>query len=384
MRVLHISAGNLYGGVETLLITLARLRNLCPSMDPEFVVCFQGRLGEELAATGAPVHQLGPMKARHPFSVWRARGRLSEMLRERHFDIVICHMAWPHAIFGPVVKAARLPLVVWRHDAGDGRHWLERWASLTAPDLTICNSHFNQSRLRNFAPELPVTVIYYPVEPPSTAILNSEERCAVRSEIGAAPTTSVIIQVSRMEAWKGHALHLRALSKLRDREGWVCWIVGGAQRPHEVRYMEQLRATAAKLAIEDRLVFLGQRADVPRLLAAADIFCQPNTGPEPFGIVFIEALYAGLPVVTTALGGGAEIVDDSCGARVAPNDESALAETLGGLIQNVALRARFALSGPPRARALCDPARQLAALAHSIAPVARRREPIFHDITASG
>jgi glycosyltransferase involved in cell wall biosynthesis len=49
------------------------------------------------------------------------------------------------------------------------------------------------------------------------------------------------------------------------------------------------------------------RSDVARLLAAADIHCQPNIGPEPFGITFIEALYAGLPLVTTSIGGAIEM-----------------------------------------------------------------------------
>ena len=66
--------------------------------------------------------------------------------------------------------------------------------------------------------------------------------------------------------------------------------------------------------------FLGQREDVPRLMAAADVFCQPNTGPEPFGIVLVEALYAGLPVVTSGFGGAAEIVDQTCGVLTAPGD----------------------------------------------------------------
>ena len=68
--------------------------------------------------------------------------------------------------------------------------------------------------------------------------------------------------------------------------------------------------------------WLGQRRDVPELLAAADIYCQPNVGAEPFGIVFVEALYTGLPVVTTALGGALEIIDASCGVLVPPGARS--------------------------------------------------------------
>jgi hypothetical protein len=52
VRVLRLPAGNLYGGVESLLVTLARERHLCPEMQPSFALCFEGRLGAELAASG--------------------------------------------------------------------------------------------------------------------------------------------------------------------------------------------------------------------------------------------------------------------------------------------------------------------------------------------
>jgi glycosyltransferase involved in cell wall biosynthesis len=112
----------------------------------------------------------------------------------------------------------------------------------------------------------------------------------------------------------------------------------------------------------ERVNFLGQRGDVARLLAA-DIHCQPNTGPKPFGITFIEALYAGLPVVTTSIGGAMEIVDGSCGMLVAPHDPAALAGALRALIEDGELRARLGEAGPARAATLCDPARQMARLA---------------------
>ena len=77
MRVLHIVSGRLYGGVETALVTMARCRLLCPEIEPEFAVCFDGRLRDELTAAGAPVHMLGEVRVRHPLSILRARRRLS-------------------------------------------------------------------------------------------------------------------------------------------------------------------------------------------------------------------------------------------------------------------------------------------------------------------
>ena len=152
---------------------------------------------------------------------------------------------------------------------------------------------------------------------------------------------------------------MNGLALLRDVPGWTCWIVGGVQRAKEARYLQSLKNLAADLQISDRIRFVGQRSDVPRLLAAADVFCQPNSGPEPFGIVFVEALYAGLPVVATAIGGAQEIVSSSCGRLVQSADAGALRDGLAELISFSGVRQRLGSQGPARARELCDPKQQL-------------------------
>jgi glycosyltransferase involved in cell wall biosynthesis len=136
-------------------------------------------------------------------------------------------------------------------------------------------------------------------------------------------------------------------------------MAGGAQNPKEEEYFQQLQRTASELGIAERVRFLGQRQDVARLLAAADIFCQPNQAPEPFGIVFVEALWAGLPVVTSALGGALEIIDESCGLVTPAGDVHRLAESLGRLIDSTDLRRQLGAGGPSRARKLADPAQQM-------------------------
>ena len=94
-------------------------------------------------------------------------------------------------------------------------------------------------------------------------------------------------------------------------------------------------------------------------MAAADIFCQPNEKPEPFGLVFIEALYSAIPVVSTAIGGGAsEIVDDTCGILTLANP-GAVADAELALIRDPALRQRLGSAGKFRASALCDPETQI-------------------------
>jgi glycosyltransferase involved in cell wall biosynthesis len=148
-------------------------------------------------------------------------------------------------------------------------------------------------------------------------------------------------------------------------------MVGGAQRKEEQHYLDSLKDQAAELGVADRVRFLGQRSDVPRILKAADIFCQPNEGPEPFGIVFIEALGAGLPVVTTNFGGATEIVTDQEGYLTPPGDHRLLADSLRGLINSPEERRRLSRSGPSRARTLCDPVTQMRRLHESLSGCVR-------------
>ena len=115
--------------------------------------------------------------------------------------------------------------------------------------------------------------------------------------------------------------------------------------------------------------FISEGSDVASLLSASDIFCQPNTRPEPFGIAFVEALYAGLPVVTMAHGGAAEIVDTSCGVLLEPGDVAGLARTLRCLIVDSALRAQYGVTAVERASAIANPLAQIGLLKRSLQQV---------------
>ena len=349
MRVLHVHSGNLYGGVETFLLSLARFRALAPSMDMSVALTSDGRIAADLRQTGVPVIILGEARISRPFTVRCARRRLASLLQSQRPDVVVCHQPWPLALFGPVAKRHSTALVLWMHMAAS-RHWLDRLAWRVNPGTVVCNSRFTASTLPKSSAR--VEVVYAPVE------------TAARFDRKAASDgRAVIIQVSRMEPWKGQTVLLDALAHMRDRSEWTCRFAGGAQRPQETQYMDALRARAAALGIAGRVEFLGERSDITHLLAASDIYCQPNIEPEPFGISLIEALAAGLPVVTSALGGAMEVVDETCGVLVAPRDPATLASELSALLENRSRLERLGANGPARARALCDPAVQMPRIA---------------------
>jgi glycosyltransferase involved in cell wall biosynthesis len=364
-KVLHVYAGNLFGGIETLLVTLARSQQLYPELESQFALCFEGRLSQELAAAGAIVHLLGGVKLSNPWQAVSARARLKQLLRQERFDAVICHACWPQAIFGGTVKQLGIPLIFWCHDIPTGKNPIDRLAKFTTPDLVIANSHYTQQHLHHLYPNVPDRVIYCPVNPIECA--NPQQvRHQVRQQLGTAVDTTVIVQVSRLESWKGHSLAIAALAQLQNLPAWEYWIVGGIQRDSEREYHQQLQHQIQQLGLEERVRFLGERQDVPNLLIAADIFCQPNLGAEPFGIAFIEALYAGLPVVTVALGGGGEIVTPACGYAVEPGNIGEIALALRELVQHPAKRQQLQTAAIDRANEMCAPQQQILTLKETI------------------
>jgi len=354
VRVLHLGAGHLFGGVERALVTLAKLRHLTPYVEPEFGLCFRGPTAARLAAEGVAVHDLGAARFRRPWAVVAARRRLTKLLAAGGYEVAVCHACWPHAVFAPVVKSAGVRLVSFAHDTLTGRPWVERWAGRTRPDLVLANSHFTAATVPRVFPGVPTEVAGLPVERPAPA--DPADAAAVRREWDTPPGDVVVLQASRLDRAKGAGHTLAALGTLADVPGWTLWLAGGPQRPGDAAYLAELYDAARRHGLAGRVRFLGQRDDVPRLLRAADLLCQPNTAPESFGLALVEALAAGLPVVTSAIGGGAEVVTPACGVLVPPGDVPALAAVLRCLIADAPERHRLGAAGPARARELCDPA----------------------------
>jgi glycosyltransferase involved in cell wall biosynthesis len=354
MRVLHLHSGNMYGGVETLLATLVREAAAAPGMRPDVALCFPGRLRDELEALGSPAFTLDPFRLSRPQSLLKARHQLRRLLREQAFDAVVCHQPWSCVAFGTVVRAAGFPVVLWVHQPVEGGALLDRLARRIRPDLAICNSRFTESRVREWLPGVDTEVIYGPVSPPALAGA-AGDRARYRRELATPDGDVVVMTACRMEAWKGHRVLLAALERLRAMPGWTCWIVGGAQNADELVYERELRHAARVFGLEPRLRFAGHRSDVGALLRAADVYCQANTAPEAFGVSFVEALYAGLPIVTSAVGGALELVDGDCGYLLPPGDSDAITDALRALIVDGDMRARMGSVARNRPTAICDP-----------------------------
>lgn len=356
--ILHVASGRLYGGIERMLTVLAE----CGGDDFEFAVATDGRLLSELRERRAQVYYLGDVRLRHPASVLRGRHRFRSILRSRPFGAVACHAPWSHAIFGGVARGCGIPTALWQHDRATGRSVVERGCRAAGADLVICNSHWTAATAGVLQPGVPHQVIYCPVRIGPT---KSEDRAETRARFGTSPNDTVILAASRMEPWKGHLELIRAVAQRRSPDVKL-WIAGAAQRPHERDFHAAISAEIRQLGLESRVRLVGEHRDVAPLLAAADLLAQANTEPEPFGVIFAEALLAGVPVVTTDMGGAPEIVGPTCGRLVPTGDRAALVQALDDLVSLPDLRAQLGVAGPAHAAARCDPAIVIPQITHAL------------------
>lgn len=372
----------MFGGIETALVSLARgSREPSQGLDLSVALCFDdGRVARELRDSGAAVYGLGVTRLSRPWQVRQARARLRRLLESEAFDVCVTPSAWTHAIFGPVIHEQGLRLVAWAHDRWTATRWLDRLAMRTRPDLVIANSRYTAEGMQLAFPSIPVRVVHCALAAPPERL---RTRTQIRAEFGTTDDTVVILQVGRLDPYKGHGLLIQALGRVTASVPWCCWIVGGADSRAQRKYLATLEGASADAGLRERIVFAGPRQDVNAVLAAVDIFCHPNIEPEPFGLVFVEALRAGLPVVGSASGGVLDIVTDDCGRVVEPGDADGLAEVLSDLIASKELRMRLGARGPARAAVLCDPDARVSDFARALASILPSSSPADVEHPAS-
>jgi glycosyltransferase involved in cell wall biosynthesis len=178
-----------------------------------------------------------------------------------------------------------------------------------------------------------------------------DEGRRIRAEHGVAEDAVLVVMVGLLRPWKGQDVALEAIAALPPelRSRLRLWIVGEASEG-DAAYAGALRRTVADRGLAEIVSFLGFRADVPALMGAADVVLHASTLPEPFGLVVVEGLALGKPVVASRLGGPAEILAPGDGQLFDPAQPAELAERLAELISSPALRSELGARGRERAK----------------------------------
>jgi glycosyltransferase involved in cell wall biosynthesis len=315
------------GGAETLTVNLVRRLDRI-RFAPE-LCCLKelGPLGEMLAAEIPAHHSL--LGGKYDLSIW---SRLAKLLRERQIDAVVTVGAGDKMFWGRLAaRRAGVPVVLSAlHSTGwpDGIGRLNRLLTpITDGFIAVAPSHgrflIEQERL----PAGKVHVIPNGVDTDRFAPL--PDPAAVRRELGIGPADPAVGIVAALRPEKNHELFLEMASRVsRELPTARFLIIGDGPR------RELLEERARGLGLDTSVLFLGSRDDVPRLLAALDVFALTSHN-EANPVSILEAMSTGLPVVATDVGSiGEAVTAGKTGYLVPPGDAAKLTHHVVELLNN--------------------------------------------------
>jgi len=172
-----------------------------------------------------------------------------------------------------------------------------------------------------------------------------------RAAVGAGADDIVATLLGRFNHLKGQPLLVRALARLRDadRAPQLRVVLAGDVYAGHRDFRAECAALVASLGLQSRVSILPFTTDVGPIWRGSDLAVVPSTEPESFGLVAIEAMACGLPVVASAHGGLLDIVEpEVTGLLVPPCDEAALADALARLAGDTVTRRRMGEAGRAR------------------------------------
>lgn len=319
--VLHVASGREWRGGQAQVLLLARALQ---SLDvTQQVVTGRGtELARRLHTAGVPVRESAWGPSLDP----RVLRAISAALPGA--DLVQAHDA--HALrLAAWATRGRRPLVAVRRVAFPLRRagW---WARA---DRVIAVSDAVRAQLLRDGLD-PARVVTIP-SAVDAAALRTAVRPGARAHHGLPPAGPLAVTVAALSAEKGHATLLAAAALLRHDLPDLHWALAGAgpERP-------ALEREAMRLAVADRVHWLGQVEEVAALLAEADVAVVPSL-TEGLGTAALEALAVGTPLVASRVGGLAEILSDGAGLGVPPGDAGALAAAVRRVVAEPGLRAQL-------------------------------------------
>ena len=334
------------GGAERFAIELAC--SLAPSEFAPFVVATKrgGPLEQRLVESRVPYTVLGRRRLTSP------RPALRALRLARRSDLVHSHL-FGNNVWGSVLaRVAGVPLVAHEHNRV-GLHVrfesaFDRFLIGPTAARILCVSGSAARQLFEAGVSRSLVEVV-----PNGVRLDRSERAEARAALGLAEQDVVVGIVASLRPEKAHDVLLTAFASLVGGGAHprlrLCMVGDGACR-------ESLEALAARLGVEHRVTFAGERIDAPDLHAAFDVSVLASRS-EGLPLAALESLAAGTPLVATRVGGLPELLEGGAGLLVDPGDDEELAAAIGAVLTDPELHRRLAETGRRRVSERHDLAR---------------------------
>jgi glycosyltransferase involved in cell wall biosynthesis len=322
------------GGSERQFSVLAQ--NLRPEQFQVHVGCIQ-KIGP-FANDFGDVPEFGLGGDLYGWKSWRTRLRLGRCLRQQHIQIAHAFDFYTNLALIPAARFARVPVVIGsQRQLGDlltPRQFRAQAVAFRWCDGVVCNSRAAADRLA--ADGLSRDKLFV-----IGNALSAEVFASVPAALPRKPGSLRVGMVARMNArYKNHSGFLRIAKRINRQMPDVEFLLAG-----DGPLRAELEREAQTLGIGDRVVFLGDRRDIPAVMASLDVAVLTSDS-ERLSNVILEAMAAGLPVVAYRVGGNAELVNHDSrelerGELLSAGDEEGFAAAVERLLSTPSVRAQF-------------------------------------------
>ena len=352
------------GGMKEHVLTLAR-GMIARGHSVEIAAPGASDIAEAARMAGFTVHEIHLVGPQQPVADGIAIGELTRVIHAGDFDIVHAHGSKAGFVGRLAVRrAGGIPFVVTAHnhvlmrtDTSPTARWRYRVVERTLSSLVDRYIAVSDSIARELTEAFglsadKVVTIHNGID--TAPFLVPQSRTLARESIGVAADTPVVGLAARFSAQKGLGYLVAAIPELVQRMPGIRVVIGGSG-PLEVPLREQ----AVKLGVSESILWPGQIADMPRFLAALDVYVSPSV-TEGFSLALIEAGAAGVPVVATRVGGVPEVIfDGDTGLLVVPGDPHALAAAVLAFLGDPKTASKLSAAARARAVSAFSPDRML-------------------------
>ncbi|MBE9001233.1 glycosyltransferase family 4 protein [Nostoc sp. LEGE 12447] len=285
----------------------------------EWLVIFleHGPMVEQVKSLGidARVVESGRLRQIHRFI--GAVFQIAAIARRERADIIVNWMWITHISGGLAAMLASLPAVWYQLEVPSDKTWLVRLATLIPAQAIITLSQDGKQAQAEIWPHRPTPLVY-----PGVALDRFEPDALptpdeARRKLGLPLHGPLIGIVGRLQRWKGMHILVQAMPKILEKYPDAHCVVVGGKHDLEPDYEDFLKAEITNLGLKEQVIMAGLQRNIPEWVQAMDVFVHASD-KEPFGIVIIEAMALGKPVIAGDAGGPTEIITDGMNGLLTP------------------------------------------------------------------
>ena len=321
------------GGAEELFNHFVASVSGSP-LDPYIVFFEEGPMVDRCRSANIPstIIETGRLRDIHrwPGLVHQIR----QVIRNHRADVVLSWMTKAHLYAGVASLLERTPAVWYQHGVPDTKDPVTRLATLLpATGVLACSNVIARSQA-SLWPNRPTVAVHPCVDTDRFDPCRLPAPTDARRQLGLPEQGPVIGMVARMQRWKGVHVFVRAMDRVRQRVPTASAVIVGGMHALEPDYVAFVDAEINRLGLSKCIHRVGFQDNVPLWMQAMDVVVHASDR-EPFGMVILEAMALGKPVVAGAEGGPQEIITDGVNGLFAPyGDPERLASQIARYLGN--------------------------------------------------